>query len=232
MLLLLLLCSVLSNEETHGCSVRRTCSSSEEEEEAAAVTAGASSNVASCSYSSSNVVVVVIDNALRVVQSVSATRWGVVGSSSKGRDTCVRTNVYDAGTLVNVGGTFQRDETGADDAGGGSTTDDETPEPQVDTEAADDNETASLLVPRTRRWCGGGGIAAKEFGGGGNGRVEAGRGLLFSAVPVDDVDESRRPCGPVLEDPTITERYAGASSSILFVVAVTVPTAAACFFAG
>jgi len=190
------------------------CSSSEEEAAAtAAVTAGASSNVASCSYSSSNVVVVVIDNALRVVQSVSATRWGVVGSS-KGRDTCVRTNVYDAGTLVNVGGTVQRDEKGADDAGGGSTTDDETPEPQVDTEAADDNETASLLVPRTRRWCGCGGIAAKEFGGGG------GKGL-------------RRPCGPVLEGPTITERYAGASSSILFVVAVvTVPAAAACFFAG
>jgi len=212
------------------------CSSSEEEAataaaaNAAAATAGASSNVASCSYSSSNVVVVVIDNALRVVQSVSATRWGVVGSS-KGRDTCVRTNVYDVGTLVNVGGTFQRDEKGADDAGGGSTTDDETPEPQVDTEAADDNETASLLVPRTRRcWCGC--IAAKDFGGGGKEIVEEGRGLPFSAVPVDDVDDSRSPWCPALEGPTITERYAGASSSILVVVAGTVPTAAACCFAG
>ena len=211
--------------------MRRTCSSSEEAVAAAADTAGASSNVESCSYSSSKVVVVVIDNALSVVQRVSATRWGVVGSS-KGMVTCVRTNLYDAGKTFNACGTFQREENGADEEGGGSTTEDETPDPQVETEAAEDNETASLLVPRTRRCCGCGCIAAKDFGGGGKGLVvEAGRRLPFSAVPVDDVDESVSPCCPVLEGPTITERYTGASSSILLVVAVTVPTAAAGFFA-
>lgn len=163
MLLLLLLCSVLSNEYTHVCSVRLTCSSSEEEDAVAADNAGASSNVESCSYSSSRVVVVVIDNALSVVQSVSATRWGVVGS--KGRDTFVRTNLYDEGKTFNACGTFQREVDEVREEGGGSTIEEDTPDPQVETEAAEDNETASLLVPRTRRcWCGF--IAANDFGGG------------------------------------------------------------------